>query len=170
MLPLESNHGNLLNKFEKFEGIVVEFNASFIFYFFLNDILQSPGTTVPFHSIQTSHVTGFDDLFEMPHWSCITWPLFESAGRHSYQIRQSRVQFSSRQVSGWTLSPSFWEVFKTKISNKWPQVTPLFELNKMGQYQLELPKVQNYLHRTVWKKRLVETYPKLWNSSIIIHM
>ena len=37
-------------------------------------------------------------------------------------------------MSGWTLSPSFWEVFETKISNKWSQVTPLFELIEMGQY------------------------------------
>ena len=36
--------------------------------------------TVPFHSIQTSRVTGFDDLYDMSHLSCVTWPLFESAG------------------------------------------------------------------------------------------
>ena len=32
------------------------------------------------------------------------------------------------------VGPSFWELFETKILNKWSQVTPLFELNEMGQY------------------------------------
>ena len=48
MLPLESNHGDLLQKslptLTHFEGVVIKFNASFIFYFFLNLIPQSPGT------------------------------------------------------------------------------------------------------------------------------
>jgi hypothetical protein len=37
-------------------------------------------------------------------------------------------------VSGCTLSPSFWEVYETKISYKWSQVTPLCKLIEMVQY------------------------------------
>ena len=47
MLPLESNNGDFLQKSLPtltFEGVVIKFNASFIFYFFLNFIPQSPGT------------------------------------------------------------------------------------------------------------------------------
>ena len=37
-------------------------------------------------------------------------------------------------AGGITLSPSFWKVSETKISDKVSHVTPLFELNEMVQY------------------------------------
>jgi hypothetical protein len=73
-------------------------------------------------------------LSEMSPLSCVTQPLYKSACGCSCHIRQLRVQFSGGQLLGWTLSPSFWEVYKTKILYKWSQVTPLCELNEMGQY------------------------------------
>ena len=79
-----------------------------------------------------SHFIQF--VHHMSQLSCITWPLYKSACRCSCQIRQLRVQFSSRQVLHWTLSPSFWEVYKTKILYKWSQVTTFFELSGMEQY------------------------------------
>ena len=39
-----------------------------------------------------------------------------------------------RRAGGGILSPSFWKVSETKISDKVSHVTPLSELNEMVQY------------------------------------
>jgi len=61
-----------------------------------------------------SHVTGPYDLSKMSHLSCVTWPLYKSTSRHFHQIRQLRVQFSSRCQVG-PCHPPFGRCTKLKF-------------------------------------------------------
>ena len=127
MLPQESNHGDLVQKSLptlKFKGVVIKFNASFIFHFFLNFVPQSPGTiNQDFPKSNISYTEMFEKKGQSKHtqnlwiflmiiyiWISIAMQIFVLRGPLSIKIQ---TYFCCYRYLSWNIMS--WTQFEYKL-------------------------------------------------------